>query len=140
MRATVVLVPLVLTLAACGGGSKSSSSAPPLQTVQVSEKEFSITPSRIDLPKAGTYLFKVRNDGKISHAFEVEGQKTPVLSPGRFATLTVNLSKGSHQAFCPVDGHRSKGMQATIDVGTTSSAPPPTATTTTTPTSSRPGY
>jgi uncharacterized cupredoxin-like copper-binding protein len=130
---------------------------PPLQTVQVTEREFAIMPSTISLAKPGTYSFQVTNQGMITHAFELKGHgidvKTPHISPGASATLTVHFdAKGSYQAYCPIDGHKSKGMLATVTVGaigpsvgtTTTINTTTTATTTTTPstgtTSTKPGY
>ena len=141
MRALCVLFPIALLLSACGGTTKKSvRPAAPLQTVQVTEKEFLITPSTISLAKTGTYTFKVTNNGQITHAFELNGQRTSDIAPGQSAALTVDLSKkGTFDAYCPIDGHRSKGMQAKIAVG--GSAPATTSTSqTTTTTSSSPGY
>src|SRR5437588_4647052 len=124
MKRILVLTPAALLLAACGGSGKSSKPAgPPLQTVQVSEKEFSITPSTIGLAQTGTYAFHVTNNGQITHAFEIEGNGVEVkpadIQPGQSATLTVKLgTKGSYDAYCPIDGHRSKGMLAKLTVGT----------------------
>ena len=45
-------------------------------------------------------------------------QKTSTISPGSSATLTVNLSKaGTYDVYCPIDGHRSMGMEAKLTVG-----------------------
>jgi len=137
-----LLIPLGLLLSACGGGSNkaATTAAPALQTVQISEKEFSITPSTVSLTQTGTYSFKVTNNGQITHAFEINGQRTSDIPPGQSATLTVNLSKkGMYDAYCPIDGHRSKGMDAKIAVAAPG-ASQSTPTTTTTPTSSSPGY
>jgi uncharacterized cupredoxin-like copper-binding protein len=127
MRRVWILVPAALLLAACGGSSNksaesSSSSGPSSQTIALSEKEFSITPKAIDVAKAGTVTFEVKNDGQITHALEVEGngveQKTGDIQPGGSATLTVNLSKkGSYEVYCPIDGHRQNGMEASLAVG-----------------------
>jgi plastocyanin len=150
MRRGWILVPAVLGLSACGGTTHKAM-GPPLKTVQVTEKEFSITPSTIALGSTGTYSFAVTNNGAITHAFEIQGHgvtaKTGNISPGSSATLTVDLSaKGSYQAFCPIDGHRAKGMQASIQVGAAPAAgggaTTTTQTTTTVPTTttSPPGY
>ena len=127
MRRVWILAPAVLLLSACGGSSNkpsasSTSSGPPLQTISLSEKEFSITPKAINVAKAGTYTFDVKNDGQITHALEVEGngveQKTGDLDPGKSGTLTVDLSKtGSYEVYCPIDGHRQNGMEASLTVG-----------------------
>jgi uncharacterized cupredoxin-like copper-binding protein len=127
MRRVWILVPTALFLSACGGssnksGASSSGSGPPLQTISLSEKEFSITPKSISVSKAGTYTFDVKNDGQITHALEVEGngveQKAGDIEPGKSATLTVDLSKtGSYEVYCPIDGHRQNGMEASLAVG-----------------------
>jgi plastocyanin len=131
MRRILLLLPLALPLAACGGGGSSSNaaggsssqaSAPVMQSVMIGEKEFSLTPSSISLTKPGEYSFQVRNNGQIGHALEIEGhgveQKTGTIDPGSSATLNVDLAKaGSYEVYCPIDGHKNKGMRATLTVG-----------------------
>jgi uncharacterized cupredoxin-like copper-binding protein len=127
MRRGWILVPAVLVLAACGGNSNkpqaaSTGTGAAMQTISLSEKEYSITPRSISIAKPGTYAFKVTNDGQIPHALEVQGhgaeQKTAEIQPGASATLTVALTaKGSYEVFCPIDDHRGKGMQASLSVG-----------------------
>ena len=142
----LILAPLSLLLAACGGTSdKSSSSAggPVLQTIQISEKEYSLTPSKITVAKTGTYELKATNDGTITHALEIEGngveEKTGDVAPGSTSTLRVNLSKdGSYEIYCPIDGHRGQGMAGTLAVGSGSSSGGMTTGATTT--SGSPGY
>jgi uncharacterized cupredoxin-like copper-binding protein len=92
------------------------------QTIQVSEKEYSLTPAAITVTGTGTYEFNVTNNGKIAHALELEGngveEKTGDIQPGAAATLRVTLDKdGSYELYCPIDGHRSQGMHATVNVG-----------------------
>ncbi|MFY9578637.1 MAG: cupredoxin domain-containing protein [Gaiellaceae bacterium] len=127
MRRIWILAPAALLLAACGGSSNkpaasSTGTGPALQTISLSEKEFSITPKAISVPKTGTYTFEVKNNGQIPHALVVAGNgvehKTADIQPGGSATLTVDLSKkGSYQIYCPIDGHRQNGMQAALAVG-----------------------
>ena len=126
MRRVWILAPAALVLAACGGssnksGAPSSSTGSPQQTISLSEKEFSITPKTVSVSKAGSYTFDVKNNGQITHALVVEGngaeQKTGDIQAGGSTTLTVNLKKGSYEVYCPIDGHRQNGMQASLAVG-----------------------
>ena len=126
MRRLLVLLPLSLLLAACGGSSgPSAGDGPVLQTIQISEKEYSLTPGTVTVSKTGTYEFRVTNNGTIAHALEVEGngveEKTGDIQPGAAATLRVTLTKdGSYEMYCPIDGHRGQGMQGTVTVGSRS--------------------
>jgi plastocyanin len=126
MRRLLPLIPLTLLLAACGGsnggGGGDNSSA--LQTIQISEKEYSLNPSSITVPKAGTYAFEVTNDGQTTHALEVEEsgganeEETGDIEPGAKKTIEFTFSAGgSYEMYCPVDGHRQQGMEGAIMVG-----------------------
>ena len=118
-----------LLLGACGddnkgGGSGSESRSGgggPTATVAVSETEFKLAPANPKVDKAGVVEFKVKNDGKIVHALEVEGPngevKTKGIQPGSSATLKADLSKaGSYEWYCPIDGHKDQGMKGEIRV------------------------
>jgi plastocyanin len=123
MRCLLVLLPLSLLLAACGGSSSTSAGGGPVQqTIQISEKEYSLDPGTVTVSKTGTYAFRVTNNGKIAHALEVEGngveEKTGNIQPGTAATLRVTLAKdGSYELYCPIDGHKGQGMKSTLTVG-----------------------
>jgi uncharacterized cupredoxin-like copper-binding protein len=148
MRRIAVLLGACLALAGCGGGggksSQSNATGAPQQTVSVSEKEFSLTPSTAKVGSPGTVAFKVTNDGQIAHALEIEGngveEKTETIQPGDSATLTVKLSKaGSYELYCPIDGHKDKGMKGEITVGGSAGSGGMTTTEGTT-TNKGPGY
>jgi uncharacterized cupredoxin-like copper-binding protein len=126
MRFVLLLPTAAFLLAGCGGSSNNSSSSKPsgnaTQTVQISEKEFSLTPSTVTLSRPGTYAFHVTNNGTITHALEVEGngveQKSGDIQAGSSATLTVTFTKnGSYEIYCPIDGHKAQGMKGTLTVG-----------------------
>ena len=145
MRRLFVLLPIGLLLAGCGGsGSKSDrAGGAVLQTVQISAKEFSLSPNMVNVPKPGAYAFAVTNDGTTGHALEIEGngveEKTGNIEPGSTATLRVTLSKdGSYEMYCPIDGHRGEGMEGTIAAG--SGAGSGGETTDETTTGTMPGY
>jgi uncharacterized cupredoxin-like copper-binding protein len=118
---------LVVALAGCGGKSKTAkpAAAPSSgsgQTIQVKETEYKLTPSSFTVAKPGTVTFEATNAGQTDHALEVEGngveEETSTISPGSSAKLTVDLSKaGTYEVYCPIDGHRSMGMEAKLVVG-----------------------
>jgi plastocyanin len=150
VKRLALLVGLVVVLAGCGGSSGGSKKVAPAsggsgQTIQVKETEFKLTPSSFKIAKPGQVTFDATNAGKLTHALEIEGngvqQKIGSISPGSSGKLTVTLSKnGTYQLFCPIDGHRAMGMQATVVVGGASAGGGGTTTNQTTSTKTGYGY
>jgi plastocyanin len=143
---------LLLGLAGCGNhAALTVTTSPPvaeqtgrvlhLRRVTLHETEFRIDPAQVNAGDEGLVAIKIRNDGKIAHALAVDGPNGEVdldgeVEPGQVRTLQVDLDKpGTYRMWCPLDGHRAKGMAGTITVGGSSPArgaePTPTATTTT---------
>jgi plastocyanin len=123
-RAAVAAIAAVTLAAAagCGSNKSSSSASPAAGTITVSESEFAIDPASPTISKTGEVTFTVANRGKYPHALSVEGNgvsaKTPTIAPGKTATLKVDLKKnGTYDWYCPVDGHRQKGMDGKLTVG-----------------------
>ena len=153
MRVLAIL-PAALLLTACGGGygggggsSNSSSGGSVLRTIQISEQEYSLSPSTVTLAKAGTYAFQVTNKGKITHAFTIEasggGNKVESgdIQPGSHKTVKYTFKAGtSYEMYCPIDGHKSQGMAGTISVGGAAGGGTTTNPSGATTTSSTPGY
>lgn len=84
--------------------------------VNVTEREYKITLSTTKV-KAGTVTFDVKNVGHVPHNLAVQGGKaTQNISPGKTATLTVTLKKGTTTVFCAIPGHRQLGMVAKLTV------------------------
>ncbi len=123
--ARVALVAL-LALAAVTAQARTSRPAatpvkppkqPKTQVVKVSLYQWGIklAPAAV---KAGPVTFQVRNDGTFIHALAIEGTKsaTPDLKPHKTATLKATLKRGSYTLFCPVAGHRQKGMATKLTV------------------------
>jgi uncharacterized cupredoxin-like copper-binding protein len=125
MRVALLALFAVLALAACGSSSSESGTtgqAAAGQAIAISETEFKLGPSSVQVDQAGTVTFRVTNDGSVDHALEVDGQgveeETETIKPGQTAELTVALSKeGSYEIYCPIDGHRDSGMEGTLTVG-----------------------
>jgi uncharacterized cupredoxin-like copper-binding protein len=115
-------------------------------TVNVTEKEFSITLSPRRVP-VGVVRFVIHNKGLYAHALAVKvgtaTKRTPLIKPGKSATLIVTLKKGKSALWCPVPGHAARGMKTTLAVGTTvgsTTTAPSTSTTVPTYTYTTPGY
>ncbi len=117
-----------LVLAACSGGgggrtggTTPSHSANPGTRVAVTETEYALKLSRSSFAP-GTYTFVSGNHGRITHALSIDGPgvedaRTKNLQSGQEGTLTVHLSKGTYDLYCPVDGHKQLGMDQHIEVG-----------------------
>jgi uncharacterized cupredoxin-like copper-binding protein len=124
MRRALTLTALALTLAGCGGDENGEEAqAPqqsPRQTITITETDFALEPSSVDLEQAGTYAFEVVNEGEAAHALEVEGEgieeETDTLEPGQRATLTVELEGGTYELYCPVEDHADRGMTGKLQV------------------------
>ena len=84
-------------------------------TVKVTAKEFKFTLSKRSV-KHGAVVFVVTNRGKLGHDFKIGGKKTPVIKPGKSATLRVSLGKGNKPYLCTVAGHAAAGMKGKLKV------------------------
>jgi uncharacterized cupredoxin-like copper-binding protein len=86
--------------------------------------EASLSEYKIEMPaslRAGAITFRVTNAGTVEHNFVVEGQGIKRtfdnnLQPNETNTLQVNLTAGTYQVYCPVEGHRSLGMLVNLTV------------------------
>jgi uncharacterized cupredoxin-like copper-binding protein/heme/copper-type cytochrome/quinol oxidase subunit 4 len=117
----------------------SAAAAPAVaSTVQVSEKEFSIT-APADAT-AGKITFEIKNDGTVAHNLyivktdlapdalpvagaqldqskvDVVGHTSGDIAAGASATLTVTLEPGNYVLLCDVPGHYQLGMHAALVV------------------------
>jgi uncharacterized cupredoxin-like copper-binding protein len=111
---------IALLLLACTREDVSKNSqptpAPAAQEVQLIEYAIRMP----DTVPAGRYAFQVENAGKEDHGFEIEGngieQKTDILKRGDVTSLDVELKPGTYTVYCPVKGHKEKGMRKTVTV------------------------
>lgn len=68
--------------------------------------------------------FVVENRGTMAHGLEVEGTlggkkvewEVEPFPPGETRTLKVLLPRGEYELYCPVPGHRERGMEAVLVV------------------------
>lgn len=135
MRLALVLAAAAagaLGLAACGSSDdEGEDNAAPGggQVLTISETEYSLDPSSLEVDSTGEVTIRVTNDGSEVHSLEVENEdagieeETEDIQPGESADLTVNLSAdGSYEIYCPIDDHRERGMEGTLTVGGGSAA------------------
>jgi uncharacterized cupredoxin-like copper-binding protein len=107
-----------------GGEAKAGRPAAPAagQKVSVKEAEFSIALEGSKELKPGSYTFEVANAGKIQHDLAIEGSalpkepKTPLIDPGKSATLNADLKPGTYKFYCTVPGHEQSGMKVDVTV------------------------
>jgi hypothetical protein len=89
----------------------------PETSVQLTEYSIVIPPSLT----AGHQRFTIVNAGKQNHNFVIEGNGVSAKLPqdlmrGDSTNIEIDLRPGTYTVWCPVDGHRGKGMQSTITV------------------------
>ena len=114
--AAVVLVTAMLGAALfAAGGVASPGGAAANTKVTVAATEFKFVLSKKQV-RAGTVTFVVANKGKVTHDFKIARKKTPVLKPGKSATLRVTLKKGRYPYICTLPGHAAGGMKGTFIV------------------------
>jgi uncharacterized cupredoxin-like copper-binding protein len=82
------------------------------------EVEVRLSEYAIEMPHtlpAGPTTFLVRNEGKNTHSFKIEGPgiaemlSTPV-RPRKTGSLQVTLQPGDYKVYCPIGSHAAKGM------------------------------
>jgi uncharacterized cupredoxin-like copper-binding protein len=91
------------------------------ETVDMSATDFKFDPSDPTV-KSGEVTFVLKNDGQTTHSMEIEdvnGQDVELegeVAAGDSGTLKANLSPGTYEFYCPVDGHKEQGMTGEITV------------------------
>jgi uncharacterized cupredoxin-like copper-binding protein len=114
-RILLLVLGLVVLATAVPIALAASRSAHSAAGVSVSGKEFKFSLSS-KKARHGSITFRFSNKGKLKHDFKIDGKKTPLIKPGRSASITVNLKKGSYKYICTVKGHAKAGMRGTFTV------------------------
>ena len=89
------------------------------KTADVELIEYQITMP--DTIPSGPMTLNIANGGKEDHSFVIEGNGYHAALPeplerGDRATLDIDLKAGTYQVYCPVKGHKEKGMSRTVRV------------------------
>jgi uncharacterized cupredoxin-like copper-binding protein len=109
------------------GESQGSADTKTAATVPDSAKgavEVKLTEYKIEMPASvstGATTFKVTNTGEETHGFEIEGNGIeialkPRLKKGESGSLQVDLKPGTYKVYCPVLGHKRRGMSLDLTV------------------------
>ena len=129
---------LSFSLATCGSDSKKAAAPAAGGPVDVSLKEFSVTPSTANAT-AGKVAFTAKNDGKVVHEVVVvkladgagidsitnaDGTATEAASageaadiePGASKSVTLDLPAGTYALICNLPGHFAGGMKTLLTV------------------------
>lgn len=109
-------------LAACGGGSTTSSSGAPAGSTQVQVMDFNFKPKDMSV-SSGTVVFFLVNSGPSAHDMLIADStgktvaRSSLVQSGDTFTFTVsNLAAGKYVFYCDVPGHRASGMEGTLTV------------------------
>ena len=78
------------------------------------EKSFAVLSTK--KVKHGKVTFAIKNAGKTTHDFEIDGHKSKTIGPGKTTSLTVMLKAGHYTYKCTIDSHAALGMKGTLDV------------------------
>ena len=100
---------------------------PAVAHVRVRETDYRLSPPNPVVRPAGVIEFFVQNGGTVTHALAVETPHGTVRSDNVAAAATarlkVDLPPGRYTWYCPIDGHKAKGMSGTIRVVQPTSKP-----------------
>lgn len=91
----------------------------PTGSVEIKLKDFRLDPDKV-MAKAGTITFVLKNEGRYTHDFRVEGEgideKAPKVGQGRTFEWQVTLPIGAYRISCPISNHADRGMVGTLEV------------------------
>lgn len=116
------------TAAAAAGRTETGTTAPGTTSagtavfqLPVQESEWKIVLPTSKPLQPGTYDIALANVGKVAHDLTISGpgvsnKATPVIGPGKTASLQVDLSPGTYELYCSVPGHKALGMDLKVTV------------------------
>ena len=121
-RLSRIAVPLAAAGVALGTTLIPASASPAPSYVQVTEKEFTITLSRLKVHQ-GSAIVGLLNAGMDNHDLVIQSNakgskpiKFSQLSPGSHTSKTLKLAPGKYTLWCSIANHRQLGMVAPLTV------------------------
>jgi uncharacterized cupredoxin-like copper-binding protein len=115
LRVSLFVAALVAIVGVVAGPSVAARAHSTGTAVTVTASEFKFKLSKTSVPH-GSVTFTVKNAGHVGHDFKIGGKKTPTISPGKSAKLTVTLKAGKAAYLCTIPGHASAGMKGSLTV------------------------
>jgi plastocyanin len=118
VRLAILAFALVLT----GCGSAGAPVRTNDTTVAIVLDDYTIRPQQLRVPAGKRLTFVVRNQGRLGHTFRIRGKRANVLAlttirPGRTASKSARLGKGTYTMYCVLANHEELGMNAKLQVG-----------------------
>lgn len=91
----------------------------PPSTVEVKLADFALQPNRLTA-RAGLITFVLKNEGRYTHDFRIEGsgidERAPKVGQGRTFQWEVTLPPGTYVISCPISNHADRGMDGALTV------------------------
>ena len=111
-------IAVALTLAGAAIAATRGHAVARAAHVTVTEREYSIKLSTKSLA-AGSVTFTIHNAGHIAHALALSGAglktvNVPTIAAGATRSVTVKTKGGTLSLWCPLPGHASLGMKASL--------------------------
>jgi uncharacterized cupredoxin-like copper-binding protein len=115
----LLVVPIILLSLTSAASAQDQEKKASAGTVEVKLTEYAI-----EMPEtvpAGPTTFVVRNEGRKTHSFVlegegIEGKLESSLRPHATANLDLTLKPGKYKVYCPIGSHEAKGMTMTLVV------------------------
>ncbi|HET6920465.1 MAG TPA: hypothetical protein VFI46_13500 [Jiangellaceae bacterium] len=124
-RGAAAMLAVSILLAGCVGTDSDrdqGSAATPTDglTIVVVETECGLAVEPRDGLVPARYNFVVQNDGNETHALAISGrgvdEETQPIPPGGEEEIALSLRPGEYELWCPVNGHRDRGMHTSLTV------------------------
>lgn len=114
---------LTLFADAVGGFATAGSGGPADGAAELSAtihfKDFELDPDSVKVAP-GMVRFTLKNEGRYTHDFRIEGNgiddRSPRIGAGRTIEWSIALQPGEYKISCPVSNHADRGMTGTLVV------------------------
>ncbi len=116
-RVLSTLLPAAVALGGCGGDAPARAQH---NIAALTITDYRLHPQELRA-KRGLITFRVRNAGRVPHAFAVAGARgirvqISTMLPGESGTQTVRLRPGEWRMYCPLGNHEELGLYGSLEV------------------------